>query len=278
MTEIETHDLAKAGDVAMLVGVKHKSHIVRLIPGKILQTHRGEIRHDDLIGTAWGTTVKSHIGRTFHLLEPSIADLIRELPRRTQILYPKDIGFILMTLGVGPGKLVGEAGSGSGGMTLALTNAVGDNGHVYSYDSHPDSLDLAEKNIARFGFPSRVTFKNRYLQEGLDETNLDAFFLDVPTPELVLSQVRETLKPGGNFACIVPTMNQVSALLIALAENRFAFVEVCEVMLRYYRTNAHRVRPTDRMVAHTGYLIFARPMIDMDELEDRENLSEEDEE
>lgn len=269
MTEIETHALAKAGDVAMLVGVKHKSHIVRLQPGKILQTHRGEIRHDDLIDLPWGTTVKSHIGRTFHLLEPSIADLIRELPRRTQILYPKDIGFILMTLGVGTGKFVGEAGSGSGAMTLALSNAVGDRGHVYSYDSHPDSLDLAEKNIARFGHPERVTFKNRYLQEGLDETSLDAFFLDVPTPELVLPQVREALKPGGNFACIVPTINQVSALLLALDGNQFAFVEVCEVMLRYYRTNPHRVRPTDRMVAHTGYLVFARPMMDAGNIEDR---------
>ena len=262
MTEGQERFLAKEGDVAMLVGVKHKSHIFRLATGKTLQTHRGEIKHDDLIGLPWGTTVKSHIGRTFHFLEPSIAELINELPRRTQILYPKDIGFILLTMGISPGKLVGEAGSGSGAMTLAFTNAVGNEGHVYSYDSHPDSLDLAQKNMGRFGYPERVTFKLRFLQEGVDENNLDAFFLDVPNPELVLPQVRDALKPGGTFACIVPTFNQVSVLLEALNDNQFAFVEVCEIILRYYRTNPHRVRPTDRMVAHTGFLVFARPMVD----------------
>ncbi len=274
MKKAEAHFLAKEGDVAMLVGVKHKSHIFRLASGKILQTHRGEVRHDDLIGIPWGTTVKSHIERTFHLLEPSIAELINELPRRTQILYPKDIGFILLTMGLGPGKLVGEAGSGSGAMTLALTHTVGDSGHVYSYDSHPDSLDLAEKNTIRFGYPERVTFKLRYLQEGVDEHNLDGFFLDVPAPEMVLEQVRLALKPGGSFACIVPTFNQVSVLLLALDQLQFAFVEVCEIMLRYYRTNPARVRPTDRMVAHTGFLVFARPMIDLEKSDDPEEDEE----
>lgn len=260
MTENEQRGIARAGEIAMLVGLKHKNHLFRLTAGARLQTHRGEIQHDDLIGLPWGTIVRSHIGRTFHLLEPTIADLINELPRRTQILYPKDIGFILLTLGIGPGKLVGEAGSGSGAMTLALSHAVGDSGHVVSYDSHPDSLDLARKNLARFGSPDRVTFRQRFIEDGLDETNLDAFFLDVPNPELVLGPVRAALKPGGHFACIVPTANQVSALLDALAQHQFAYIDVCEILLRFYRNNAQRLRPTDRMVAHTGYLIFGRPV------------------
>lgn len=270
MSENGSRALARAGDIAMLVGVKHKNHLFRLEPGRVFQTHRGEISHDDLIGTPWGTIVRSHIGRTFHLLEPSIADLINELPRRTQILYPKDIGFILMTMGVGPGDQIGEAGSGSGAMTLALTHAVGDSGHVFSYDSHPDSLGLARKNIARFGSPDRVTFKERALEEGLDETDLDGFFLDVPYPELAIPIVRETLKPGGAFGCIVPTTNQISGLLQSLEDNRFAFIDICEILLRYYRTNPHRLRPTDRMVAHTGFLVFARPVILPDERKEKE--------
>ncbi len=253
--------LAREGDLVMLVGVKHKHHIFRLKHGNTMQTHRGEVPHDELIGLPWGSVVRSHLGRTFHLLQPSIADLINELPRRTQILYPKDIGFILLTLGVGPGIRVGEAGSGSGAMTLALSHAVGDGGHVYSYDAHPDSLDLAQKNLARFGHPDRVSFKLRYIEEGLDERGLDAFFLDVPTPETALGNVRDALRPGGGFACIVPTSNQVVALLAALDREGFAFIEVCEIMLRYYRTNPQRFRPADRMVAHTDFLLFARPMI-----------------
>lgn len=256
-----TSQLANEGDLVLLVGVKHKNHLFRLEAGKIMQTHRGEIRHDDLIGIPWGSVVQSHIGRNFTLLEPTLAEIILELPRRTQIMYPKDIGFILMTIGARSGDRVGEAGCGSGAMTLALSEAVGPDGHVFSYDNHPDSLVLAKKNIGRFGDPNRVTFKEVDIELGLDQNGLDAFFLDVPNPERALGAVREALKPGGGFCCIVPTANQATALLSALEEHRFSFVDVCEIMLRYFRSNPKRFRPTDRMVAHTGYLVFARPVI-----------------
>jgi len=256
-TKLHPHE----GDVVLLVGVKHKNHLFRLKAGKVLQTHRGEIAHDDLIGKPWGSVIRSHIGRTFHLLEPTLAELILELPRRTQILYPKDIGFILLTIGAGPGKRVGEAGSGSGAMTLALSEAVGAGGHVYSYDSHPDSLDLAEKNLDRFGHPERVTFRQADIEDGLDVADLDAFFLDVPSPERAVPAVHGALKPGGGFGCIVPTANQATVLIAALEATGFAFIDICEVMLRYYRANSERFRPTDRMVAHTGYLVFARPVL-----------------
>ena len=262
------------GDLVLLVGVKHKNHLFRLESGKVMQTHRGEIRHDDLIGQPWGSVVQSHIGRTFTLLEPTLAEVILELPRRTQIMYPKDIGFILMTIGVRTGSVVGEAGCGSGAMTLALSEAVGPDGHVYSYDLHPDSLVLARKNLARFGKPERVTFQEADIELGLDQSSLDAFFLDVPNPERAVGPVRAALKPGGGFCCIVPTANQASVLLRALEDHRFAFIDVCEIMLRYYRSNPERFRPTDRMVAHTGYLVFARPVYSFDakESEDREEL------
>ncbi len=244
----------------MLVGVKHKNHIFRLAAGQSMQTHRGEIPHDDLIGLPWGSIVKSHIGRTFHLLLPTVADLINELPRRTQIMYPKDIGFLLMAMGIEPGIIVGEAGTGSGAMTLALSTALGSSGHLYSFENHPDNLDLAKKNLQRFGYPERVTFRQHDIFEGLELVNLDAFFLDVPTPQDYVPQVRAALRPGGHFGSLVPTANQVMALLTALEKNKFAFVEVVEILLRYYRPNPRRLRPTDRMIAHTGFLVFGRPV------------------
>ena len=106
----------------------------------------------------------------------------------------------------------------------------------------------------------RVTFKLRDIAEGFDETNVDALFLDVPNPMDYMAQVRQALKPGGFFGSILPTTNQVQTLLVALHRQKFAFVEVCELMLRHYKPVSTRLRPTDRMVAHTGYLIFARPV------------------
>ena len=248
----------QAGDLVQLVGLRHKSFIFPLIPGGDFQTHRGVLKHDDLIGLSWGTQVFSHLGAPFFLLQPSLADLLLDLKRNTQILYPKDLGFILLTMGIGPGQKVLEAGTGSGSMTIALAYAVGAEGSVVSYEQREEMQNLARKNISRTGLASRVDFKLRDIQEGFDETNADAFFLDVPNPYDYMPQVRAALKPGGYFGCIIPTVNQAEILLRVLRRNRFAFLEMCEILLRYYKPEPDRLRPTDRMVAHTGFLVFGR--------------------
>jgi tRNA (adenine57-N1/adenine58-N1)-methyltransferase len=161
-------------------------------------------------------------------------------------------------MGVGPGQTVLEAGTGSGSMTTALAHAVGPEGRVVSYEVKPDVQNLARKNLTRFGLESRVDFKLGDIQEGFDETDADAFFLDVPNAYDYTSQVRTALKPGGFLCCLIPTFNQVEKTLQALRQNRFAFIEVCELLLRYYKPEPSRLRPTDRMVAHTGFLVFAR--------------------
>jgi tRNA (adenine57-N1/adenine58-N1)-methyltransferase catalytic subunit len=253
-----TSSIARAGDLAQLVGLRHKHFIIPLQAGSKFETHRGILQHDDLIGKQWGTQVFSHTGAPFFLLQPSLADLLIDLPRTTQILYPKDIGFILVTMGVGYGQKVMEAGTGSGSMTTALAHAVGPDGCVISYEIKPDVQNLARKNLNRFGLDSRVDFKLRDIQQGFDETDADSFFLDVPNPYDFIAQVRAALKPGGFLCCLIPTFNQVEKTLYALSRNKFAFLEVCEILLRYYQPEPSRLRPTDRMVAHTGFLVFAR--------------------
>jgi tRNA (adenine57-N1/adenine58-N1)-methyltransferase catalytic subunit len=250
--------IAREGDLAQLVGLRHKYFIFMLQAGARFESHRGILMHDDLIGKPWGTQVFSHIGSPFYLLQPALGDLLVDLPRTTQILYPKDIGFIFVTMGIGPGRKVLEAGTGSGSMTTALAYAVGSEGQVVSYEVKPDVQNLARKNLTRFGLESRVDFKLRDIAEGFDETDADSFFLDVPNPYDYAVQVRNSLKPGGFLCCLLPTMNQVEKALVALRQTNFAFMEVCELMLRFYQAEPSRLRPTDRMVAHTGYLIFAR--------------------
>jgi tRNA (adenine57-N1/adenine58-N1)-methyltransferase len=250
--------LACAGDLAQLVGLTHKHFIFTLIAGADFQSHRGVLKHDDLIGKPWGSQVFSHMGAPFFLLQPSLADILNELPRATQILYPKDIGYILVTMGIAPGQRIMEAGTGSGSMTIALATTVGSEGRVISYEQKQDTQNLARKNLERVGLAARVDFKLRDIQEGFDETDADAFFLDVQNPYDYIVQVRAALKPGGHFCALIPTFNQVEKILYALKKNNFAFVEVCEILLRFYKADPMRLRPTDRMVAHTGFLVFAR--------------------
>ena len=258
MSVVKYSSTAHDGDLAQLVGLRHKHFIINLQAGAKYETHRGILQHDDLIGKTWGTQVYSHTGAPFFLLQPSLADLLIELPRTTQIMYPKDIGFILVTMGVGHRQTVIEAGTGSGSMTTALAYTVGPEGRVISYEIKPDVQNLAKKNLTRFSLDSRVDFKLRDIAEGFDETDADSFFLDVPNPYDYIVQVRLALKPGGFLCCLIPTFNQVEKTLYSLRQTNFAFIEVCEVLLRYYKPEPSRLRPTDRMVAHTGFLIFGR--------------------
>ena len=143
-------------------------------------------------------------------------------------------------------------------MTTALAYAVGKEGRVISYEVKPDVQNLAHKNLNRYGLASRVDFKLRDIENGFDETDVDSVFLDVPNPHDYVGQVRAALKPGGFLCLLVPTVNQVEKTLYALRRGNFAFREVCEILLRYFKPEPSRLRPTDRMVAHTGYLVFAR--------------------
>lgn len=256
-----TSEIAQAGDLVLMVGPRGKNFLLRLKPGARNETHRGILNHDDLIGKPWGSMVTSHLGRFFMLLQPSLSDLMQEIRRNTQIMYPKDVGFILVTMGIGSGKHVLEAGTGSGSLTTALAFMVGPEGRVTTYEARPEMQRLAIKNITGVGLEDRVTFKSGDVAAGFEERGVDAAFLDLPNPYDYLPQVRAALKAGGHFGTILPTINQVEKLLVALNRENFAFIEVCEILLRYYKPVADRLRPTDRMVAHTGYLVFARPVL-----------------
>jgi tRNA (adenine57-N1/adenine58-N1)-methyltransferase len=250
-----------AGDLAQLIGDNKKQFIIVVEAGVELQTHRGVIRHDDLIGLPWGAQVESHLGHRYYLLEPTLNSVLLHIRRRSQIIFPKDIGYILLRLSAGPGQKILEAGTGSGALTTALAWAVGPEGTVISYDRRQDMQELALANLKRVGLQDRVSLRLRDIEDGFDETDADAIFLDLPNPQAYLAQVRPALKNGGVFGAILPSANQVSTLLEGLEEHGFVLPDVCEILIRFYKPVPARLRPTDRMVAHTGYLVFARSVL-----------------
>jgi tRNA (adenine57-N1/adenine58-N1)-methyltransferase len=251
----------QSGDFAMLVSNDRKRFFLHLNPGDEFQTHRGVLQHNDLIDIPWGSTIRSHLGISYFILEPTLRDLLLHIRRRSQIIFPKDIGYILLRLSIGPGQRVIEAGTGSGALTTALAWMVGTEGKVVSYDRREDMQTLALHNLQRVGLESRVEFRVQDISEGFEERDVDAIFLDLPNPQIFIPHVRTALSNGGTFGAILPTTNQVSDLLLILQDQNFALIDVCEIYLRFYKPVPERLRPTDRMVAHTGYLIFARPII-----------------
>jgi tRNA (adenine57-N1/adenine58-N1)-methyltransferase len=251
--------IAQENDLVLLISQDRKKYIVRLQAGKRLETHRGYINHADLLDQPLGREIRSHLGYSFVILEPSTFDLVGKLKRATQIMFPKDIGYTLLKLNVMPGCRAIEAGTGSGGLTLALARAIGAEGHLYSYEVRPDILRVAQANLEALGLTANVEFRLRDIVEGFDETDVDALFLDVRNPGFYTSQVAAALKDSGFFGAILPTTNQVADLIrdLEMAES-FGHIEVEEILVRPYKAVPTRLRPMDRMIAHTGYLVFAR--------------------
>lgn len=265
LSTTEDAKTAQAGDMALLVGRDHTSFIIQLEPNAQFNTHRGTVHHDDLIGTLWGTRVSTHIDYPILLLRPSTDDLVCNLKRTTQIVYPKDAGYILMKMNIHPGQRVVEAGTGSGGLTMVFAQAVSPTGRVFSYEVRPEIQQLARENLEQRGLAEFVTFKLHDIEEGFEENNADALFLDLSTPWSYLREAKAAMINGGFFGCILPTATQVIQMLSALKETGFGMIEVEEILLRPYKPIPERLRPRDRLTPHTGYLVFARSLIQQEE-------------
>lgn len=256
--------LAKAGDSVLLVSQdkKHKTFLRVLQPGKNLQTHMGTLQYDDLIGQPMGSRFKTHLGKVFLMLPPSTEELLRYIPRKGQIIFPKEAGYIVMKLAIVPGAVVVEAGTGSGGLTMVLATLVGPQGHVYSYDARNDMQRTAHSNLERLGLLDRVTLFERDIATGFEQHDADSLFLDVQRPWEYLDQAHSAMNTGGFFGSLVPTTNQLVRIVGALESHKgFEHVEVVELLSRHWKTIPGRMRPLDRMVAHTAFLIFARSVI-----------------
>ncbi len=249
---------AQINDTVLLVTEDGKKFYTRLEPGYQQHTHQGIITHDQIIGYPLGRKISSSSGHVCLVLEPSLAELLKKVKRKTQIVYPKEAGRIILKMNIYAGRRVIEAGSGSGALTIALARLVSPNGRVYSYEIRPELLKNARRNLEKAGLSNQVDFKLRDINEGFDETGVDALFLDVREPWHYLAQAKAALKQSGFFGAIVPTTNQVSNLLRALKTHKFSGLEVEELLLRSYKPIPNRLRPADTMVGHTGYLIFAR--------------------
>lgn len=249
----------KENDAVLFIDRKGRRYLKRLIPGRKLSI-RGEILAEELFGIDEGSRVKLSTGETFLVLRPTYADLIPHLPRRAQVIYPKDTGPMLLWGDVFPGATVIEGGIGAGALTIALLRAVGPNGHVISYELREDFAAAARENVAAFfGDAPNWTLKLRDLYDGFDETGVDRLFLDLAEPGRALDHAARALRPGGVVVCYVPTVIQLKDTVDALQDGvQFAEVECFETLMRQWRVKELSVRPVHRMVAHSGFIIVAR--------------------
>jgi tRNA (adenine57-N1/adenine58-N1)-methyltransferase catalytic subunit len=246
------------GDQVLLVDNKNRRYLVILVVGGEFHTHAGILGHDAVLGQQEGTRLRSSRGATFLAIRPTLADFVIKMPRGAQVIYPKDLGPILMLADIFPGARVLESGVGSGALSMTLVRAGAD---VTGYEMRDDFASRAAKNVAAFLGPEaleRYRVEIRDVYEGIDEVDLDRVVLDLPEPWRAAKHAAGALHRGGLLVAYTPQITQAAQLRHELGAHGFGMAETVEVLNRGWHIEGQSVRPDHRMVAHTGFLTSAR--------------------
>jgi tRNA (adenine57-N1/adenine58-N1)-methyltransferase len=249
------------GELVLLVDKVGRRQRVRLKAGERHSMHSGLIAHDDLIGRPEGVIVTTQLGARLLAVRPTFAEQVTGRQRQAQPIYPTDLGAILVAADIHPGARVLEAGTGTGALTLALLRAVGDRGTVVSYEQREEFLEAARRAIVDTlgSIPPNLDLKLGDVYLGVDERDLDRVLLDLPEPWQAVPVIKAALRPGGIVFAHCPNVSQVQRFFDCLREVRgFGMLEVFEVLQRGWTVRGRSLRPSHRMVAHTGFLCFAR--------------------
>lgn len=246
------------GELVQFVDTKDRRYLVTLAKGAEFHSHAGSVAHDDLIGRPEGRFVKSTRGGSYLVVRPTLSEYILKMPRGAQVIYPKDLGPILMIADIMPGVRVLETGVGSGALSMTMLRAGAE---VIGYELREDFATRAQENVGEMlGDEAlgryRVELRDAY--EGIDATELDRVLLDLPEPWQVVPHAAGAMRAGGIIVAYTPSTVQVSRFRDSLREHGFAMAQTTEVLNRGWHVEGQAVRPDHRMVGHTGFLTSAR--------------------
>lgn len=245
-----------AGEQVLLIDSKGRRYLLALTVGEEFHSHSGTVAHDAMIGSAEGTTFRSSHGMSYTAIRPTLGDFVLKMPRGAQVIYPKDLGPILLLADIHPGARVLESGVGSGALSMTLLRA---GAHVVGYELREDFAARAIKNVERFlGPQDHYRVEHRDCYEGIDESDLDRVILDLPEPWQAVKHAARALHPGGILLAYTPQITQAVQLREALSGSGFGLADTVEVLQRGWHIEGQSVRPDHRMVAHTGFLTHAR--------------------
>ena len=252
-----------AGDRVQLTDERGKMHSFFLTPGQTWHSHKGWIRHDEIIGQSEGVVVKSSNGTPYQVFRPLLNDYVLSMERGATIIYPKDSAAIVGFADIAPGTKVLEAGAGSGALSISLLRAIGSHGQLVSYEEREDFIEIARRNVRDYfgDLPTNWELKKGPVQTCDLTSHFDRIVLDMLAPWECLEMVTRALKPGGVLCLYVATTTQLSKSAEAIKElKRFSEPESFELMLRSWHHEGLAVRPQHSMNAHTGFLLFTRLM------------------
>ena len=225
-------------------------------------TNEGKFKFSDIQKIP--SIITTSTGIDFQIYSPTYKEFVLLMKRGPQIIYPKDVGQIIVESNLHNSSKILEIGSGSGALTLYLYSLLKNTGKLYTLDSSKINQRRANKTITRYlstysSDTVNVTFINEELSkfnfESIDE-NIDAIITDVPEPWEFF--INNKIQNNINWVSYLPSMSQIMRFNETLGKNNFQDIEIKEVILRDWIVDEKVVRPTNKLVSHTGFLISAK--------------------
>ena len=237
-----------------------KKWLAKVSRKELLHSHIGIIKHADAIGKEYGSKLITNKDKYVYLLKPTMYDYIMKIQHGTQIVYPKDLGYIVARAGIQNNQKIVEIGTGSASLTSFVASIVKPRGHIYTFDVNENFMKIAAKNLKKCGMEKYVTQENLDIKtvKKVPITDADVAIIDLGDPWTVIPQVRQMLKGSGAVFAICPTMNQLEKLTMSLVENEFTDIESTEHILRTIEAREGKTRHSFQGIGHTTYLCFAR--------------------
>lgn len=256
-----------AGELIMLIDRKKRRYLTTLVDGGEFHSHAGALPHADIIGQAEGQEFRSGKNAAYLVVRPTLSDFVLKMKRGAQVIYPKDLGPILMLADIFPGAKVLESGLGSGALSMTMLRA---GAVITGYELREDFAAQATANVVEFmgeGVLERYDVNVRSAYEPFDHTGFDRVVLDLPEPWNVVPHAAEALDPGGIILAYTPSIIQATRFREVLQKHAFGMAETVEVLNRgwHIEPEHNAVRPDHRMVAHTGFLTTARRLVVTDD-------------
>ncbi len=246
------------GETVLLIDRKKRRYMVELAEGGEFHSHAGFVPHANIIGHPDGSMVTSTKGSNFLAVRPTLSDFVLKMPRGAQVIYPKDLGPLLLLADIFPGVKVFESGLGSGALSMTMLRA---GAHITGYELREDFAEKAQANVRKMLGAAALEQYDVHLRdayEGIDGTNFDRVVLDLPEPWNVIEHAAKALRPGGIFVAYTPSVTQVAQVRERLDRHNFILAETVEILQRTWHVEGQAVRPDHRMVAHTAFLTHAR--------------------
>ena len=254
----------KLDNTVVVFKINNTKHLSVIQRDQVFVTQNGTIEHNDI--DSLPSVVKTSQDYEYDVYIPTFDEFVLLMKRGPQIIYPKDIGSIIISGNISKFSNILEVGTGSGALTLYLSLILETSSNLITLDESSKNQRRAKKTIDRFissSHSEKKFSKIEYLNLKFSDfifndfsQKVDTIITDIPEPWEFFDS--NSVKQNLQWVSYLPSITQVQKIVNELSKNNFTNINVTETLNREWIVDRRIVRPKNEMVGHTGFVVSGR--------------------